>query len=240
MKFSNKKGKKGGKNFWNREYQKGEHLALSINPSEDLLKFFRWLQRRNPELLPPKPFVLDLGCGNGRNLIYLAKEYGIKGIGYDISAEAIAQARKNSKDLPLEWKERSIAGSLDLPDQSVDMVLDMMASHFLNTEERMLLRDELVRIMKLGGWIFFKTFLLEEDLHAKRLLRENPSGEKGSYIHPQIGVQEHVWTIQEIEDFFSPYFDIHKIEKSHKHILHGKAHKRRSVTVYLERKWYKE
>ncbi len=232
--FKNKKG--GSKKFWNKEYKKGEHLALSTKPSEDLLKFFRWLDRNEPDTTLDKNFlVLDLGCGNGRNLIYMIKQFGVKGVGYDISEEAIAQAEKAEPSA--KWEARSIVGEIDLPNESTDMILDMMSSHFLNEKERVDLLKELNRIMKPNAWLFFKTFLREGDLHAKKLLYKNPGEEKGSYIHPKIGVQEHTWTTREIEEFFSPYFEIRKIEKSHLHMLKGKAFKRRTVTVYLQRKY---
>lgn len=230
------RNKKSSKTFWNKEYQKGEHLNLSVKPSEDLLKFFRWLNRNEPETtLDKNSLILDLGCGNGRNLVYMANQFNIKGVGYDISEEAINQAKKINPFI--EWKVRSIADKIDLPDESTDIVLDMMSSHFLNEKERNFLLEELNRIIKPSGWLFFKSFLREGDLHAKRLLDKNPAQEKGSYIHPRIGVQEHTWTTDEIKKFFSPYFEIRKIEKSHLHMLRGKAFKRRTVTVYLQRKY---
>lgn len=236
------KKKPGGKNqtFWNKEYRnkggRNSHLALSTNPSEDLEKFTRWLQRKSGnEFLNPLARALDLGCGNGRNLIFLAQNFGIKGIGYDISGEAISQAKKLSKDLPIEYEIRSIAGEISLPDNSENFVLDMMTSHFLNQKERENLQDEIARVLKPGGWLFFKTFLLDEDKNAKRMLEENPAPEAGSYIHPEIGVAEHVSTQEEIVNNLSKNFTIHKILKSHRHLLRGHAAKRRSISVYAQK-----
>ena len=39
--------------------------------------------------------VYDLGCGDGRIVITAAKQYGCRGIGYDIDPEAVKQARQN-------------------------------------------------------------------------------------------------------------------------------------------------
>jgi SAM-dependent methyltransferase len=79
---------------WNREYRTGEHLQLSTEPGEDFLKGIRFIERETGrEYLNPLATALDLGCGNGRHVIYLASVYGMHGIGYDISEEAIAQAR---------------------------------------------------------------------------------------------------------------------------------------------------
>jgi len=223
--------------FWNKEYKEVKYLALSSNPSEDLLKFTRWLGRQyNGPYLSSVDTVLDVGCGNGRNLVYLSKTFGVKGIGIDISKEAVAQAEDMSKGLPLEYKCQSIADPLLLEDRSCDMALDMMTSHVLNSEKRERLLSEIVRVLKPGGWFFFKTFLLDEDRHAERLLRENSGDEEGTYLHPKSGTPEHVFTEEEIMKIFEPYFTIHKISKSHRHILRGRPFKRRSISVYAEKK----
>lgn len=225
------------KAFWNKEYKNPEHLALSMNPSEDLEKFTRWIDRQfGGAVFNRTSQVLDLGCGNGRNLIYLAQNFGCRGVGYDISDEAIRQAEKAGEGMPLKFETRSIAEPISLPDESVDVALDMMTSHFLREKEREALRTEILRVLKYDGWLFFKTFLAEGDLHVKRLIAENPADEKNAYIHPKLGVYEYVWTEDAIYEFFGPYFEIRKIEKSHKHIMHGKAFKRRTVTVYLQKK----
>ena len=71
--------------FWNKEYRTGAHLQLSDEPAEDLMKFTRWVERQEGRRqLNVTGRVLDLGCGNGRNIIYLAQTYGVRGVGYDI------------------------------------------------------------------------------------------------------------------------------------------------------------
>lgn len=236
-----KKHNRKGSSFWDAEYKTGNHLALSDDPSEDLEKFVRFLDRvynkggskNRVSFINETSSVLDLGCGNGRNLIFLAKEFGAPGIGYDVSGEAIAQARSKSENLPLTYAVRSIAGDIPLPDQSQDVVLDMMTSHFLNEKGRANLLKEIHRVLKPGGWLFYKTFLLDEDRHAARLIKDYPSNEPGSYVHPEIGVQEHASTEQEVREKLAPYFEIHKINRSHRH--RARNPKRRSISVYAEK-----
>ncbi|MCR4330959.1 MAG: methyltransferase domain-containing protein [Patescibacteria group bacterium] len=232
-----RRGKSEGKTFWNKEYQRGEHLALSTRESEDLVKFTLWLKREyGGDFLNPSDSVLDLGCGNGRNLIHLAKMFGVHGVGYDISEEAIAQAREQSGNLPLTYSVHSVTEPLPLPDESQTLVLDMMVSHFLNDEERARLRSEITRVLKPGGFIFLKTFLLDEDRHAERLLRAHPGKEAGSYIHPAFGVTEYVFTEKELVAALSPFFVIHKKVRSHRHLKDGRAFKRRSISIYAQKK----
>lgn len=230
---------KNSATFWNKEYQTGEHLAMSTEPSGDMITFVKWANRNSE--WPPFPkhgLVVDAGCGNGRNIVPLCGEYNMNGIGIDISATAIEQARNFAKEKGVDnvnFFVQDLSAPIPAEDQSVDVFLDMMTGHFLKEDDRKKYVEEIVRIIKPYGWLFFKTFVLDGDSHAQRLIKEHPAGEENSYIHPRIGVHEHVFTDDEIIDLFSPYFKIYKMIKSYKHIKDGKAYKRRTISVYMER-----
>jgi len=231
-----KKRKVHGAAFWDKEYTNPEHLKLSTMKSGDLAKFMRWIERQgNETVLKNGVSVLDAGCGNGRNLIYLAQEFGMKGTGVDISAAAIAQARRASVELPITYQTGSAGNPLPANDATQALVLDMMTSHFLNKEERTHLRDELHRVLIPGGFLFMKTFLKDEDQHTSRLLKEFPGEELGSYIHPVMGVAEYVYSEEELVAFLSEKFLIRKIYRSHRHATKGGTGKRRTISIYAEK-----
>lgn len=234
-----KKNRVHGEAFWDQEYKNPSHLKLSTEPSDDLEKFTRWYQRQDwVEPLSVTTSVLDVGCGNGRNLIYLAQKYQSPAVGYDISKAAIAQAVAASKGMSIKYTARSIAGDLKIEANSQSLVLDMMTSHFLNQTERLKLRDQIFHSLKPGGLLFIKTFLKDGDLHTKRLIAENPGPEAGAYIHPIMGVAEFVYSEEELVDFLKEKFIIHKIYRSHKHAFRGQARKRRTITIYAEKDRY--
>lgn len=235
-----KKHQRHGAAFWDSEYANPEHLALSNNPSEDLEKFTRWLDRSEyAGILTEDQTVTDFGCGNGRHLVFLARTFGMRGMGYDVSQAGIAQAKKLSEGLPIKYEARTIAGTYpSLPDISQSLALDMMTSHYLNAAERTVLRDEIHRVLKPGGYFFMKTFLRDGDLHSERLLKEAPGKEPGSYIHPIIGVPEYVYTEEELVAFLRERFLVQKIYRSHKHAFKGKARKRRTITIYAQKDPY--
>lgn len=230
-----KKRKAHGATFWDQEYTKPAHLKLSTAVSADLEKFIRWHKRQKgiENIFTVTHSALDAGCGNGRNLIYLAEQYGLRGIGIDISTAAIAQAKKASTDLPIKYFVGSTGNTLPATDESQSLVMDMMTSHFLDQSEREALRDELYRTLKPGGWLFMKTFLKDEDLHTARLLKEFPGSEEGSYIHPVMGVAEFVYSEEELVQFLRGRFIVRKISRSHRH--KGKAGKRRTISIYAEK-----
>ncbi len=227
------------KTFWEKEYKNPKHLAMSDKPAEDLITFAKWASRNAEwDPFPKDGFVLDIGCGNGRNIINLCEEYGMKGLGLDIASSAIEQARNKNKEkkLQVEFKAMEVKSNLPLPDASCDVVLDMMTTHFLGEMDRKKVAKEVARVTKPYGWFLFKSFIFDGDSHAKRLIKEFPADEERSYIHPRIKVREHVFNDEEIYDLFSENFKIFKMLKSYKHVLDGKPHKRRTVSVYMERK----
>lgn len=232
-----KKRKVHGATFWDAEYTNPEHLQLSENVSADLEKFIRWFGRQKglQPIFDAGNQVLDAGCGNGRNLIYLARHYGLTGTGVDISAAAIAQAKKASADLPIVYHVGSSGEPLPVANESQSLALDMMTSHFLSKSERETLRDEMYRVLMPGGYLFMKTFLKDEDRHTARLLKDYPGKEEGSYIHPVMGVAEYVYSEEELVAFLSEKFLIRKVDRSHRHTAKGRAGKRRTISIYAEK-----
>jgi len=127
------------------------------------------------------------------------------------------------------------------------------STYGVRAADRKKLVEEIVRVLKPYGWLFFKTFILDGDFHAKKLIEEHPDtgldlkdpktgasmhepGEPNSYIHPRIGEFEHVYTETEIFETFREHFKIYKTMKSYKHFRDGKPYKRRTVSVYMEKK----
>jgi ubiquinone/menaquinone biosynthesis C-methylase UbiE len=239
--MSNVMNEKRLKEFWNKEYNDPEFFSLSDEASSDLQKFTRWLQKEyGKDVLRSDITVLDAGCGNGRNLLWLNEMFRVRGFGYDISEVAIKQATENAAKQQwgskLVFKFHSIGQDIPLPDQSVDIVLDMMSSHFLKEKERKVFFDEVARVLKPQGVLFFKSFYIEGDMHAKDLIKNESAGEHNAYMHPRLKVYEYVWDDQAIEDTFADKFILQRKEPSYKHNIRGKPNKRRSIVCYFEKK----
>lgn len=80
--------------------------------------------------------AIDLGCGTGREVIYLAKQ-GFDATGVDISPTAIGMARKSAEAAGIE--ARFLVGDLtDLPDLDgrFDLIVDYGALNDLNQHQR--------------------------------------------------------------------------------------------------------
>ncbi len=118
--MKSKRGK--AQSFWEREYARPTHLAMSDTPSADLLEFMRWSDRQKDELdrVVDTPRVLDIGCGNGRNAVYMEEVSAATVWGFDISQEAIHQAHKKSLAIiltnedPSRYKQAVRDGSMHI------------------------------------------------------------------------------------------------------------------------------
>jgi SAM-dependent methyltransferase len=229
---------KQGNSFWNKEYKKGEHFSLSDQESAELVKFMKWMKREEDHIDPSQLEFIDVGCGNGRNSVYLSRNFRMKGVGFDLAASAIESAQKLGQGLPIRFFVHNLCSpEIPLPDQSADLVIDLMVSHCLRSREREAYHQEMMRILRPEGYIFIKTFLREGDEHAKRMIREHPGGEEGSYIHPMIGIFEHTWTENEFVDFWGNDFNVRLLHKSHGYQRWGgQPYKRRYMVAYLQKK----
>lgn len=229
--------KKNVKDTWDKEYQDPEYFSMSDKAGSETVKFARHMRKEFGDDYFNYTNVLDAGCGNGRNLIYLAENYGAKGIGFDISQTAINQAKVAAATLPLKFVAQPMQQKIPAEDQSVDVVLDVMASHCLKEAEREEYLHELNRVMKPGAWMFIKTFLWEGDQHAKRMSEMYPGGEPYSYIHPRLGVFEHVWTEDRLMEFLGRIGEVEFIYRSHGyHKMGAVPYKRRYIVCYVEKK----
>ncbi len=234
---------KNAEEFWNKEYSQdgGNNFSLSTEASEDLQKFTRWLERqyKGQQYFTNKSFVVDAGCGNGRNLLWMNENFGVSGLGYDISEEAIKNANKMVKnEISLKFIRQNLNQKIPVEDSKADLIIDAIASHVLTKNERLEFKQEVLRVLSTGSYYFLKSLLLDEDRHAIRMVKEYGAGagEENSYIHPTMGIFEHVPTEEELINFYQDDFDIEKLERSHAHQVGGKANKRRYIILYLRKK----
>jgi len=95
--------------------------------------------------------VLELGCGQGRNAIYLASR-GCAVDAIDFSAEAIAWARERAEAsrAPVNFQHASVFAA-DIPAESYDLVYDSGCFHHLAPHRRKTYVDLVTAALKPGG-----------------------------------------------------------------------------------------
>ena len=101
--------------------------------------------------------VLDLGCGPGGPLAFLAGMFGCRGIGVDVSAPAVASARSRAITLGIAaavgFEEADLDAPLRFPDASFDAAISLDV--VLHLRDRGALFREVGRVLTPGGTFLF-------------------------------------------------------------------------------------
>lgn len=99
-------------------------------------------------------YVLEVGCGLGRTAVYIAREYGCRVVGVDISERMVARSNERAKRRGMEARvEFRVADAQQLPfdDAPFDAVIDESVTAFVEDKQRAI--DEYVRVAKPGGYV---------------------------------------------------------------------------------------
>jgi tellurite methyltransferase len=142
--------------------------------------------------------VLDAGCGDGRNLIYLLRS-GFTCFGVDADTAAIAQVRRLASSLaPNLPPENFVTGQLDRlahADSSIDAIICSAVLHFAEDAThfgRML--QEMWRVLSPGGLFFARlasTIGIEQRVSAAGQRVRLPDGSERFVVDERILLE---WT----------------------------------------------
>ena len=127
--------------------------------------------------------VLDLGCGLGYDVRWLARE-GFDVTGLDYSAAAIRYAQSKAEP-QTEFIVADMAAPLPFPDQHFDAVMSNVAVHMFSDMVTRAIFAEVGRIVRLGGlFVFHVNALGDRPLRAK-LKRQTQLAE--NYVRQEDG-----------------------------------------------------
>lgn len=108
----------------------------------------------------PNTKILDVGCGWGANLWYLAREgfatYGIEG-----SPVAIERCGEIMQKYAPNWRGEVVQGDIcDMPyeEQQFDVVIDIASVTCLDHKDSKKAYDEIYRVLKPGGALLIQSF----------------------------------------------------------------------------------
>ena len=127
-------------------------------PAEPLVRFIAWNFYKCKDRKSIK--ILDVGCGPGANLWYMARE-GFTVYGVDGSKAAVEQANKRLNEEVPGWSgEVLLSDILNLPyeDGFFDAVVDSEAVYANSYKASKNIYKEMYRVTKPNGKIFSRTF----------------------------------------------------------------------------------
>ncbi len=136
-------------------------------PHEDIASFVSLLRRQGVKK------VLDLGCGAGRHVVYLAG-HGFEVSGLDSSDEAIKMNQKSLSQMGLkaELIVASMYDELPYPDNHFDGIICTKALNHNTLDHIRRAIGEMERVLKPGGAIFIVVTKSRKILESKKQQRE--------------------------------------------------------------------
>ena len=248
------------KSVWEKEYQTPLLVTGGLEPQNDFKRFIKWL-RKDRKLSLEGLRVLDLGSGLGKNAIFLA-ERGAVVTGMEISEKAIEIALERARQVNIHviiipeeismyldsdshgndtlgvvtFLHADIGALYPFKDNSFNLVLDVISSNSLNEKGREVYIKEVQRVLKSGGYFFVRALAKDGDKNAENLLTLHPGKEKDTYIMPELGLTERVFSKEDFAATYSKYFTIEQLlKKSGYAIFKDKPYKRNYWLGYMQK-----
>ncbi len=146
---------KESKNFFDELYDKSE-FYWGLNPSSLILDILKYKKNGS---------VLDLGCGEGRNVIFLAKN-GFDVTGIDASKAGIRKLEKLASEFHLNI--RTIISDINkfMFERGYDVILSIATLHFLERHDIERLIMDMKTHTRKGGLDVISVFT-EENPHKR-------------------------------------------------------------------------
>jgi SAM-dependent methyltransferase len=157
-------------NLWLENYPDGDHIPGNTKLAQDFINTIK-----------PGSKLLEVGCGQGRVLLYLIKEKQVDGTGVDINKSAIKTAKERCGGAKF-WRMNGT--NLKFPDKSFDLVVMTGLIGGIEKEEREKIMKEVFRVLKEGGEVGIAEFKYNPDPEKvqKYIEAEKITHEKGTRI----------------------------------------------------------
>jgi len=151
-------------------YGEGVRFWEKPIPTEELIEF---IEERS---YPPNVRAIDLGCGEGRDSIYLAKR-GFDVTAVDISCSAIKRAkeRANEEDAYINFIIGDVVHLEFIRDGTYELAIDVGCLHIIvDPEARKNYLRNVFRILKRGGIYFSCNMSEEQDVKFEDVFKKSP------------------------------------------------------------------
>lgn len=125
------------------------------------------------------PYILDIGCGYGRDTFYVADTIACRVLGIDVSEKAIEMAKSAAAEAKRTNVEFRCAGFTGIGKKEFDIVFVSNLYQILHREERAGLRQAVMSALKPGGMMFLCTLSTKDPEHYGK--GEPVPGDTNSY-----------------------------------------------------------
>src|SRR6266699_283415 len=188
----------------------GKHddpFYYGLRPSTKLEQFLN-------DTHPPGGEALDLGCGEGRNSLLLAR-YGYHVHAIDSSSQGIQKLEKYAHSQGLDNIDCEVADvrTVQLKPNFYDAIVAVTVLDHITEDEGKKVAEAIIEALKPGGFVFIESFTVH-DPAARTVTRENETiSETASFV-------QHFFNEGELAAWFSQletvlYEEVMKYDDSH-------------------------
>lgn len=190
---------------WEHSHQKALPMVASVKAQSGLVSFVEYLTKQHIE--PPRK-VVDIGCGQGRNAIYLAT-LGYEVFGLDYIPFAIEAAFHLAREKNVSDRVHCYCAEIDkrwpFADHFFDIAIDCFSSVNIETPAgRSIYKQEMYRTLKPGGYAFVTVVSANDEIESK-LIKQSPGEEKNSTIWPDNGKFQKDYDERELREFYQEF-----------------------------------
>lgn len=190
---------------WQQEHEKTNSIPSlsSSEPARGVVKFVEFL--KNNGIQSGK--AVDIGCGKGRNTVYLAKS-GFETYGIDYIPTAIRMARQLAEKNGVAQRVKLKMAEIDKPwpfeDEFFDVAIDSYSSIDIETlQGRQIYKDEMLRTLKKGGYARVMVVSARDEIESE-FIKSNPGQEKNSVVWPS-GKFQKDYDEEELREFYKKF-----------------------------------
>lgn len=196
------------KDRWNKEHENPFALKQMDAPkgSSALKPFVEILENSGKKNL----VGVEMGCGKGRNVIWLAQQSIFSKVyGFDFSEAGIREAknRANTENLfdRVQFEIMDATETWRYESDFFDFGIDCTASTDIETPEgRRTAIKEMYRVLKPDGLLLVYAMSTEDEYH-KMIIGQSPASEKHAFIHPETGKFEKVFSEEELDEMYKNF-----------------------------------
>jgi len=220
--------------LWNEEYRTGGiPSSVRLRPSNVVVDFVKTARERDPRA----SHALDIGCGGGRNSIYLAQQ------GYTVSAIDFCQPQverlRQEAQLHPEWQLDAKIGSVTepwpWPNASADIAIDAFCfKHQIEPAGIQIYLGELRRCLKKGG-LYMLFLAMREDGYYGQFAVPQPRGIGLVIVDRGNQIASRLYSQAEIEALFVGFGVVQFNAKVSRNEMHGQMYERHSGVWYFRR-----
>ena len=188
---------------WDRDYEAHERI-WGEGPSELAVAALKHLAAgASGDWLPQ---LIDIGCGYGRDALYISERFRCGIVGIDLSPKAIEIASNAARAAGTKNVTFRCCDFAELDSGAYDIVFLSNVYQILRKDERQTLLQAISRILKPGGRLFLSTLSVRDPQHYGKGIPV--AGDPNSFLEAKY---VHLSSTEELVSDFALFVDIKEL-----------------------------